>query len=269
MSIDGFTLAAQVVNFLILAALLWRFLFRPVLAVMDRRERDLAATLKSAADAAESARRELAALESRRAEFEHERAALLDAARDAAQAEGERLCAAARAEMQEQERRWLDAFEQRKAALATELRTRLADLLCAATRAALSDLAGPALEAAVIEKFLGELERLDPRQIALMRESVVRNGRGATIRTSFEVTPEQRRRLDGALRTLLPEVSDPRFETDESGVCGVELSVGERRLAWNVDAYLERLGRDLAAADDAAAASRPAAQVGPPTLEVR
>ena len=42
MQVDVFTLIAQIVNFLILVYLLKRFLYRPVLDAMDRREADIA-----------------------------------------------------------------------------------------------------------------------------------------------------------------------------------------------------------------------------------
>ena len=50
MGIDGFTFFAQIVNFLILIGLLWRFAYRPIIRAMDQREssiRDRIATAYS------------------------------------------------------------------------------------------------------------------------------------------------------------------------------------------------------------------------------
>ena len=58
MPIYWFTVAAQAVNFLILLALLRRFLYRPVLEAMDRREARIAERLQEAAEHREVARRE-------------------------------------------------------------------------------------------------------------------------------------------------------------------------------------------------------------------
>ena len=38
MLIDWFTVGAQVLNFLILVFLMWRFLYKPILAAIDERE---------------------------------------------------------------------------------------------------------------------------------------------------------------------------------------------------------------------------------------
>ena len=48
MSVNWFTVAAQVVNFLILVWLLHRFLYGPIIAAMDRRERRIAERLQDA-----------------------------------------------------------------------------------------------------------------------------------------------------------------------------------------------------------------------------
>ena len=48
MLIDWFTVGAQVVNFLILVWLLRRFLYKPVLAAIDAREKKVAAKIGNA-----------------------------------------------------------------------------------------------------------------------------------------------------------------------------------------------------------------------------
>ena len=48
MLIDWFTVAAQVVNFLILVWLLKRFLYKPILRALDAREQQIALTLADA-----------------------------------------------------------------------------------------------------------------------------------------------------------------------------------------------------------------------------
>ena len=62
MSVDWITVAAQIANFLVLVWLLRRFLYRPILAGIDARERQIAARMAQAEkirEAAEAARRAL------------------------------------------------------------------------------------------------------------------------------------------------------------------------------------------------------------------
>ena len=56
MLINWFTVAAQVVNFLILLYLLKRFLYRPILGAMEERERRIASAMEEATKAEEAAR---------------------------------------------------------------------------------------------------------------------------------------------------------------------------------------------------------------------
>lgn len=101
MHLDPTTLALQLVNFLVLVWLLHRFLFRPVLAAIDKRDADLtqrrtqaealAAEAAATRSAVEAERQSLAkqAAELRataQAEAEAERRRLLDAARQSADA---------------------------------------------------------------------------------------------------------------------------------------------------------------------------------------
>ena len=67
MLIDWFTVAAQLVNFLILVWLLKRFLFKPITSAIDAREKRIATEL-AAADAKKQMRRRSASNSKRRTE---------------------------------------------------------------------------------------------------------------------------------------------------------------------------------------------------------
>ncbi len=63
MLIDGFTTIAQVINFLLLVYLLNRFLYAPIIRVMDEREKKIAQTLAQAKLAEETAKQHALELE--------------------------------------------------------------------------------------------------------------------------------------------------------------------------------------------------------------
>jgi F-type H+-transporting ATPase subunit b len=73
MLIDWFTVGAQAVNFLILVWLLKRFLYRPVLAAIDAREKKIAAQLADAAQREARAQAERADLQHRSETLERAR----------------------------------------------------------------------------------------------------------------------------------------------------------------------------------------------------
>jgi F-type H+-transporting ATPase subunit b len=96
MLIDWFTIGAQAVNFLILVWLMKRFLYKPVLAAIDTREKRIAAELADAAAKKADAKKDRDDFQHKNEEFDQQRAALLTKATDDANTERERLLDAAR-----------------------------------------------------------------------------------------------------------------------------------------------------------------------------
>src|SRR5476649_840233 len=97
MLIDWFTVGAQTLNFLILVWLLRRFLYQPILAAIDTRERSIATTLADADAKHASAQQERAEYEQKNAQIEQQRAELLRQASAEAHTQGTVLLDAARA----------------------------------------------------------------------------------------------------------------------------------------------------------------------------
>ena len=75
MLVDWFTVAAQALNFLVLAWLLKRFLYRPVLDAIDAREAAVARQLAEAEATAAQARSQRAEYEQKLAGLQHDAAA--------------------------------------------------------------------------------------------------------------------------------------------------------------------------------------------------
>ncbi|MGL6052044.1 MAG: hypothetical protein ACRC16_19025 [Aeromonas salmonicida] len=96
MLIDWFTVGAQVVNFLILAWLLKRFLYHPILDAIDAREKRIATELANAAQQQASATEERENFEQRNSELDRNKATLLKEATEAAHVERQRLLDEAR-----------------------------------------------------------------------------------------------------------------------------------------------------------------------------
>ncbi|MGB5569161.1 MAG: F0F1 ATP synthase subunit B, partial [Sedimenticolaceae bacterium] len=77
MLIDWFTVGAQLLNFLVLAWLLKRFLYRPILDALDAREQRIAAELADADAKRAEADKERDEFQHKNEAFEQQRAALL------------------------------------------------------------------------------------------------------------------------------------------------------------------------------------------------
>ncbi|NJN82274.1 MAG: hypothetical protein HC802_08340 [Caldilineaceae bacterium] len=248
MQIDWFTYFAQLVNFLILVWLLRRYLYRPVLQAMQTRESDLAARFQSAAQQTEQAEQERARFLAQQDELERARERLVAEAEAEAEARRKRMIGEAREEVEEMQGRWYAAVEHEKELFLLELRRRLGESAMYLTRRALSDLADEALEARIIDSFIRRLNAVDPETRGLAPSQ------GQTslvlIRTSFELAYQQRQQIVEALQQFFVSAGEMeeisvRFEREADLICGVELQVGARRLAWSLRDYLETIAAQL------------------------
>ncbi|MEE4382691.1 MAG: F0F1 ATP synthase subunit B [Pseudomonadales bacterium] len=248
MTVDWVTVSAQIVNFLVLVWLLQRFLYRPVLAAMDRREARIAERLQQAAareDAASAAEHSFA---KRTEALDAEREALLAEAREAGEAERSRLVARAREEAERMRRSWTEEIERERDAFLEEVRSRAADGVVAVARRALTELAGSDLDARAVERFLEALDALP----AADRDALLSDDGPLRVSSARPLAAAVRETLAAALRRTFGEDRGLVWDTDPTLVAGLELSAGGRRLGWalgpHLDALAERLRRPLAGA---------------------
>ncbi|MGE0487407.1 MAG: F0F1 ATP synthase subunit B [Gammaproteobacteria bacterium] len=248
MTIDWFTLVAQVVNFLLLVWLLERLLYRPVLRVMGERRARIEQAERDAAAALAAARDERAALARERAELAARNAALLAAAeREAAQVRDEAL-ATARAEVAAARSRWQAALAEERKSFESSLRQAVENEVVAVARAVLADLADSPFEARVGAAFARRLRTLAEAERGALRQAMSDGtGHGVCLRSALVLDEETRRELEAAVHEVLGATVCPRFEQRPGLVCGIELAVDGHKLSWSVDEYLHDLGARLAA----------------------
>ena len=248
MLIDGFTVGAQVVNFLILVWLLKRFLYQPVLAAVDAREKKIAAQIADAAALETKAQAERADLHQRSEALNSEREGLLRKATEEANAERQRLIESARQESQQLHSKLTQALAQERAELGHQLSVRTQAEVFAVARKTLADLAGASLEDRMIEVFIAHLRELPQEQKLTLAgaDSHAEPTRVALVRSAFELPAAGRASIEAAVHECLGAVTT-RFETSPEFVCGVELTMGGVKIAWSVADYLFSLSQSVAA----------------------
>lgn len=242
MEIDWFTFGAQIVNFLILVGLLKRFLYGPILDAMDRREETIASRLDEAHEKRETAEREAEKYRSMQEELEQHRSDRLAAAEREAEERRQQLIHNARKEVEQLEQEWREALARERATFLQELSERAVKETIAVARRALDDLADARLEEQSFEIFLERLHNLEREQQRDLAEALLSAEGRATVRSAFGLSKTQQDRIRSALNEQ--HVGDPltlTAETDETLGFGVELRVGDRKVAWTLDSYLAHL----------------------------
>jgi F-type H+-transporting ATPase subunit b len=167
LGLNGASIAWHTVNFLLLLFVLQRFLYKPVLGMLDERQRKI----RESVEAAELMRQETAKADLERAE------ALREARRQAeeivtrAMQEADRLRADAREQAQEEAQRIITRAEQEAQAerqqAMLELRRQVADLAVLAASRVISRNLDDQTNRALVEQFLSEMPRGDGRAAAV------------------------------------------------------------------------------------------------------
>jgi len=238
MEFDLTTFIFEVINFLVLMWLLKHFFYRPVLAVIEKRQ---AETAKTIADAA-AMRREAEGLKSeclgRLAGVDQERAAARAGLAEEIAAERTRRLAAVEAEVNadRQRRQMLEAREksEREAALEREAVTIAARF---ASRF-LDRLAGPELEARLVEIALSELDAQAPEKLDALRDP----GVSIKVVSAYPLDEAQRAAFTLALGRLAGRALAPEFSEDTMLKAGVCIMAGSWVLMANLRDELSFFG---------------------------
>ena len=248
MRIDWSTLALQLVNFAILEWLLQRFLYTPVLRVLDARRQAADTRYAEAQRTAEAARQQLTELETQRAGIASDRATALADAR----AQAMQLIEARRAEAERDARSLLDETRQ---TLARERQTLLAearrvalDMAAGMARRVLEELPESLRLEAWLERIVGHLGSLSPdERVELAGELAA----GAPLRvvSASSVPADAQERWRARLReTLGPDVAIS-FETDAALIGGAELRFPHATLSSSVKSAVSTLQEEAARHD--------------------
>ncbi|HXP73170.1 MAG TPA: hypothetical protein VN823_03430 [Stellaceae bacterium] len=233
MRFDWWTLALQTVNFAILVWLLQRFLYKPVLRMVDARRAEVAKQYQDAHDAQAKAQALQEKAESDRGGIAAERATLLKAAQTEAED-------AAKTRLARAERESSALLDSARKVLAKEREQALAE----AQHAAL-DL-GAQIARRLIEelpmKFRAEawLERLEQQLAALPKAELDAflhegaDGGAVTVVTASALPADSAALWQGRLRERLGDGVAIAFDSDPNLIAGVELHLPTTilRLSW-------------------------------------
>lgn len=241
MAVDWITVAAQIVNFLVLVWLLQRFLYAPVVRAMDERNERIAERLREAQQQKETAKEETERYRDMQEALEKQREDRLAAVREEADSFRKSLQTTARNEVATQRTEWLRNLADEKVAFLTDIQERSAEAFSAMARQALGDLANESLEDQIARRFLTALRDLDERDLNKIRSASERAGKTVTVRTAFDLTTKLRNEIRVTLGDTLGEDVAIAFEQSRDLICGVELRVGGQMVRWSLDSYLDEL----------------------------
>ena len=246
MLIDWFTVAAQVLNFLILLWLMKRFLYVPILHALDAREQRIAAELKDADTKKTEANKEREEFERKNATFDQQRAELLSKATDEVKSQAQAMLDTARKSADDWTAKRQEALRSQADELGQTIEDSARGEVVAITRKALQDLATTDLESSMAGMFMQRLGALDGQAKADLVAALKIASPPPTISSAFPLPTKQQEAIQQLLHASFSSDTPLRFEIRPDLVCGIELSANGQLVSWNVDGYLLSLKKAIA-----------------------
>jgi F-type H+-transporting ATPase subunit b len=240
MQIDWFTLIAQIVNFLILIALLRHFLYGRIVNAIDEREEKIASRWEQADKEKDKAEHQAQSHRQKSDELERQKDEILSKARQEAEDEKKEMIRNARDQVKELEKKWREGIEQQKQAFFHQLQSKLCEQVTAITRRFLKGMADVELEAHILQNFIKRAEDSDEKKSQL-REFVNQYGDDLKVLTSFEIGQKDREKLKGVLHQVRGKKLNVSFERSSDLICGLSLQSNGRKIDFSAASYVNEL----------------------------
>ena len=238
MELDWSTFLLEIVNFLVLVWLLKRFLFRPVMKVIEARKAAIAKTIAESNRLHNEAKGLQSQYEHRLIEWEQEKEKARMQLQEDLAADRQRRLAALQVELEkEQEQASARAGQQIREAVrqaettAIEHGARFAGTL-------LSRIASPEIEAKLLDAVLEDLSQLPDREVAAVRSALPANAHGR-VTTAYPLNQDSRERLIQAVERQIKRSIEWDFTEDRSLLAGLRLSLGAWVLRGNIQDELK------------------------------
>ncbi|MCH9826466.1 MAG: F0F1 ATP synthase subunit delta [Gammaproteobacteria bacterium] len=230
MTIDWTSLALQTINVLVLLWLLQRFLYRPVLAVLERRQTEIGERLAKSEAArleAEAAKTAAAAEHASLAARREQRLAQVQTEAEAARAARMQDVAAQSARLLDEARQQI---ERERAEAETQLREQVATLATDFAARVLQRVPAGVLTRAYLEDLARQTQALQALGASELR-----------VVSATPLAEDEAAAVQARLGPLLGQPVQWRFEVDESLIAGLAVHADDSVVAHSLAQDLERL----------------------------
>lgn len=251
MQIDWLTVAAQIVNFLVLVWLLQRFLYAPITKAMRRREERIEERLAEAKAARQEAEDRERELDEKKAELKESEEAILEDARRKAEELRERLESEIKTEMEEKREAWREHLAEEREGFVNTIRRQAGKQLLEITERVLADYADSDVADRIAGTLAARLDTLDPETRDKLAKAASDSEQPALVETGSDLESAAKGKITRAIHEALSTEIDVEYREDPEMVLGVRLTIGDHHVEWSAKRYLQRLDSELAEIIDA------------------
>lgn len=251
MDIDWWTLALQAVNFLVLVWLLQRFLYKPVMRIVERRRQATDKALAEAEEARRKAEAEAAGYREKTAALSGEREKMLHEARTEIEQDRQRMVEHARKEAEQVIEAARQALARERAEALDALRRESTDLAVTLARTLLSEASHGKLAEVFLERLDAQIAAMSDAERQQLRAPAGADG-AIEVATAPALAAGRREHWRRRLTERLGRSGEISFTTDKTLIAGARIAFPSAILEASWAAALEQAKQRMLANEHAA-----------------
>ena len=245
MEINLFTFVAQMVNFLVLVWLLNKFLYKPVLEAIDKREKKITSQLEDAKEKQVVADKEKDEFRVKNELFDRERKALMDNVMADTSREREKLLEGAREEAGEVRSKLEKALIEIQESLRQDLALKTQREVLSIARMTLNSLASQNLEEQSVKVFISRLKSLITDEMSEFVKTLKSSKEQIIVRSAFDLQEKQQNEIKDVVLEILGIEASFTFIVKPELISGIELTSSGYKLAWNISEFINSFEKNV------------------------
>ncbi len=245
MAFNIWTFLFEIVNFVVLACILHRLLYRPLRAAIDKRRSAIAQAQAEAEKAHGDAIALQRQLQSQLADIEKERQAAIQKTRELAEAQRTRLIADGEQAVRRQRQEARAAIERERDDALRALRAEVSSQAIALAERLLQEAAGTTLQQQLANHLIDALAQLSDAERSRVRTDW-QGADGAIVETAAALEPEKIRKINDAVDSVVGQTVKLAVETRPALLAGARLRIGGHVWDASLAGQLDALRSDAA-----------------------
>jgi F-type H+-transporting ATPase subunit b len=244
MTIDWITILFQIINFLILVFLLRRFLYRPIIESMEKREETILDREAKTHLEKEQANVLSKDYENRIQTFEQDKDKLFKEIHQQVKEQKHEMMEQTKRDVASMQSQWQREVEKEASMFMGQLKEMISKEACSLAKQVLKDMASKSLETMVFEVFLTKFDQLSDSENKKMIDAL-QHDKKATLISAFEITQDQLDVIDKKLSTWTSSPPPLHHEIDPALICGFILEVEGYQVMFNINHYLDAIEKRI------------------------
>lgn len=240
LDIDAGTLLLQIANFLVLAYILTRFLFKPLKKMLDKRAKEATRVMDEAGEARHEAEALRQEYEEKRDNIDAEFAALKNEARIVIDETRQQMLQEAYEEIEAMRARAKEEIEQQRAEALRLHRGKIGELVAALVQRTMGDILNPEIHRAYLDAFLDQLGAV---QLAGRFSTDGGEAVSAELITAIPLVEDDRTQIATTLETAMSYPVDLTCRTDPDLIAGAMIRLGDMLIDGSLQGQIQQLRR--------------------------